>query len=92
MTASKEDVNGWINAAKESNKRYIISVCDTFEWDDYPIFCDDRDNLVKRIPEFHNTNLQKINEIIEIVPDKEPVRNLTPEDFGTFVTTFIPKE
>ena len=91
MAASREDVDRWIEGARKMKKTFIISVCDTFDWDDYPVYCENHEELLKRIPEFHNTNLQKINEIIQIQPNGEVVENLTPENFGTFMTTFIPK-
>jgi len=41
MTATRQDVNHWIKIAKKNNHKYIISVCDTWDYDDYPVFFDD---------------------------------------------------
>ena len=37
MAAKKEAIERWIKDAKEKGATHIISVCDTFEWEDYPV-------------------------------------------------------
>jgi len=41
MTSTREDVNRCIEFAKNNNHKYIVSVCDTWDYDDYPVFFDD---------------------------------------------------
>ena len=69
MAATRQDVDCWIESAKKNGSKYIISVCDTFDWDDYPVYCKDETNLKERYPEFNGVNMQKINEIIQINSD-----------------------
>ncbi len=66
MTASLEDVNSWIAEAKEMGATHIISVCDTFSWDDYPIFIMPTDELDKKVAYYQTTDMQQVNEVIEI--------------------------
>ena len=66
MTATFQDVNGWIETAKEMGATHIISVCDTFDYDDYPVFVMPHENVDERKKEFDRKNMQRINEIIEI--------------------------
>lgn len=70
MAATRTDVNRWIATAKENGDKYIISVCDTYDWDDYPVYCKDKEELADAIPRYDGKNMQKINEIIEINGDK----------------------
>lgn len=37
MTATMEDIKRWKAEAKQRGATHIISVCDTFDHDDYPV-------------------------------------------------------
>lgn len=67
MAATRTDVERWIKTAKEMGATHIISVCDTFYWEDYPVYVMPNEDLDKRKEEFDGVNMQKINEIITII-------------------------
>jgi hypothetical protein len=46
MAANRQDVNGWIQRAINNKCQYIISVCDTYDWDDYPVFCENKEQVL----------------------------------------------
>lgn len=71
MAASKEDIDRWIEQAKIEGATHIISVCDTFDYSDYPVFIMPGDNLAKKIAKYDGENMQNINEIITIKPEKK---------------------
>jgi hypothetical protein len=56
----------WIAAAKEQKATHIISVCDTFEYDDYPVYVLPGEDLEERKKKYNGINMQTINEVIEI--------------------------
>ncbi len=66
MTASIQDVLGWIEEAREKGATHIISVCDTFDWDDYPVYIMPGDDLDKKVKHYREASMQQVNEIIEI--------------------------
>jgi len=66
MAASREDVNRWVKTAKDEGYRYIISVCDTFEWEDYPVYIKEGENLEEAKLKYDGVNMQKINEVIDL--------------------------
>jgi len=70
MAATRKEVDGWIESAKENKISYILSVCDTWDYDDYPIFCKDLNELTEAYYKHDNVNMQRINEIINIEGDK----------------------
>jgi len=68
MAASSEDIERWIKEARRMGATHIISVCDTFDYDDYPVFVMPSDNLEEKMQHYQNTKgLLLINEVIEIV-------------------------
>lgn len=69
MAASRKDVDRWIDTGKQRGYKYIISVCDTFDYDDYPVYIKDLNELKDRVDDYDGVNMQKINEIIRINDD-----------------------
>lgn len=75
MAATRNDVDRWIQTARKQGKKYIISVCDTFDHDDYPVYCRDRKEVLEKYPDY-TRNMQRINEIIRVNEDGTVVENL----------------
>jgi hypothetical protein len=44
---NKEELSQYVEIWKESNRRFMIIVCDTFDYEDYPVFCDEEKCLEK---------------------------------------------
>lgn len=58
----------WIERAKKMRPKptHIISVCDTFSYDDYPVFVLPSEDLKKKKKRYDNVNMQRINEVIKL--------------------------
>lgn len=70
MAAGRRDVDRWIAQAKKDKMQFIISVCDTFDYDDYPVYCKDEKEAKKEYKKHDGINMQKINEVIKIDGNK----------------------
>jgi hypothetical protein len=66
MAATAQDVQDWIKHGKLQKATHIISVCDTFDWDDYPVFVLPNENVDEVKLKYDGKNMQKINEIIDL--------------------------
>jgi len=68
MTSSPEDRREWIRRASttSNNITHIISVCDTFEYTDYPIMVSGSIDLQKSLEYIKTQPMQRVNEIIEL--------------------------
>jgi len=64
MTASRKDIDRWIKEATEKGATHIISVCDTFDYDDYPVYVMPGENLAEIRAEYEGKEMQTINEVI----------------------------
>jgi hypothetical protein len=40
MAASREDIESWFDRGVTDNRKYMIVKCDTFDYEDYPSYCD----------------------------------------------------
>lgn len=38
MAASKTEIRAWLNEAKEKGATHMLVVCDTYDYEDYPVF------------------------------------------------------
>lgn len=66
MTASKAEIDRWIARALEMGATHIISVCDTFDYEDYPAYIMPSDRLEEMLEHYRSAPMQVVNEIIDI--------------------------
>lgn len=59
-----EQEKTWIENAKKNNYPYIVVMTDTFDFEDYPIYCHTKEEAEKY--KFHNENMQRFNKTIEV--------------------------
>lgn len=69
---SKEDVQNWIYEGRKNGAIYLIVVCDTFSYEDYPVYVKEGEDVQKILDAYDGENMQKIMEIIKL--KKEPAR------------------
>jgi hypothetical protein len=81
MAASRKDMDRWISTARERGDEYIISVCDTFDWDDYPVYCEDKEAVRRKRVDVDGVNMQTINEVIRVPKKKPAIENLSINEF-----------
>jgi hypothetical protein len=71
---SKLQLNDWFDKGVKDSKEFMIIVCDTFDWEDYPVYCMESD--FKTVYKSHNrVNMQKIMEVYDLSMDKNDQLN-----------------
>ena len=38
MPTTRKDIREWLECAKEFGATHMVVMCDTFDWDDYPVY------------------------------------------------------
>ena len=71
---TKEDIRSWIKTAKESGHKYLIVVCDTFDYGDFPVYTSE-DDFEKTYREYNGKNMCKIMEVYNLDMDIESQLN-----------------
>lgn len=71
MAATKNDVERWVSDGIKSGAMYVVSVCDTFDYDDYPVYCKDDKELAEAKLKYNGSNMQRINEVITLAHHME---------------------
>lgn len=64
-------VEGWIQQGVAEGATHVISVCDTFDYVDYPVYVYHNQDINEKKKQYDGTNMQRINEIIDLAKYKE---------------------
>lgn len=71
MAATKNCIENWFDRGIKSKDKYLIVVCDTFEYEDYPVYAFDEDSCREKIEYFKNADMSKVMEVYDLSKDKE---------------------
>lgn len=66
MAVTGKRFEEWIKEGKEKGATHLISVCDTFDYDDYPVYVIPGENLDEKKKKYDGSNMQRINEVIDL--------------------------
>jgi hypothetical protein len=70
MSTTKYDIRTWLNRAKEKDAEFLIVVCDTYDWSDYPVYVT-AEQFAERYNELNGKNMQEIMEVYDLSLDWE---------------------
>ena len=71
MATSKGEISHWFDAGVADGRDYMIVVCDTWDYDDYPVYAD-RDEFWTVHDQHDGKNMQTIMEVYDLRKDKRP--------------------
>jgi len=63
MTASKTDIDRWLDSAKEKGATHLIVAVDRFGHDNYPIYVTPHQDVNEEIERLDGKNMQGIDEV-----------------------------
>jgi len=66
MAAHKADIQGWLERGKKEGATHVIVVCDTFDWDDYPVSVMPGENAKEKAVEYSGKNMQQVMEVYSL--------------------------
>lgn len=68
MPANRE----WLDRGVHDKHAFMLVVCDTFDWEDYPVYADSLTELKQKAEEHHGPNMQKVMECYDLSMPHEP--------------------
>jgi len=74
MAATKADIEGWFDRGVKEGYKYMLVICDTFDYDDYPSYFNDESCARARIN--RKGDMQKVMECYDLQAPKEPQMNV----------------
>lgn len=63
-------ISKWFDRGVKQGATHMIVVCDTFSYEDYPVYVAPGDSPRTRAEEFDGKNMQKIIEVYDLRKDK----------------------
>jgi hypothetical protein len=70
MTTEKSDIDKWFERGIEYGDRWMLIVCDMFDYEHYPVFIKENSNFWEIYDEYNEINAQKIMEVYDLSLDK----------------------
>jgi hypothetical protein len=75
MAATHDDIRKWLKDAQESGSSHLIVVCDTFDYDDYPVPVMPDENVRDIYNRYDDKDMQKVMEVYSLRRDIEEQLN-----------------
>ena len=69
MGTTKEDIKEWLETATAQKASHLIVVCDTFSYEDYPIYARDKNDCIQQVDDHNGKNMQKVMEVYNMSMD-----------------------
>ncbi len=70
MTTQNE-IREWLKRGKKNSATHMIVVCDTFDYEDYPVYVYEGDDVNKVLDEYKRAEMSKIMEVYSYSIDLE---------------------
>ena len=66
MSATLQDIQGWLDEAKKDNATHLIIAVDTYDHENYPVYVTSDENIQKEIERIENASMQNIDEVYKM--------------------------
>jgi len=65
MAATKDDIRRWLQYGLElkPSPTHMIVVCDTFDWEDYPVYVCAHEDVRTKHEQYNHSNMTKVMEV-----------------------------
>ena len=63
MAATREDIERWLYEGKDEKATQMIVVCDTYDWEDYPVYVSVRENVREIYSAYNGKEMQRVVEV-----------------------------
>jgi len=70
MATSLNEIGDWFDTGKSLGKDFMIIACDTFDHEDYPIYCT-KDEVRSKYNSHNGQNMQIVMEVYDLSIDKK---------------------
>lgn len=64
--ATKQDIERWFRQGKSKGYTHMIVVCDSFDWEDYPVYVQAGEDPHVIAAKYNGQNMQRIMEVYNL--------------------------
>ena len=69
MTATRQNIEGWLEEAKRLGASHLIIAVDRFDYDNYPVYVGYNQDVNKEIKRIEGSSMQGIDEVYNMSKD-----------------------
>lgn len=69
MATTRTMIENWLRRGQQQGAIYMLVICDTYDWDDYPVFVSNEEDLNQTAQRYNGANMQKVMECYKITDD-----------------------
>jgi hypothetical protein len=69
MAATQQDIRRWLDSGKAEGASHVIIVCDTYDYDDYPVYVKPEENARDKAAEYNKKSMQRVMEVYNLGKD-----------------------
>ena len=69
MAATREEIHTWLLHGKRDGATHVIIACDTFSWEDYPLFVKPEHQVQEIVAKLDGKNMQRVMEVYDLALD-----------------------
>ena len=70
MAARTSTIRDWFEKGVEQGKTHMVVYCDTFDWEDFPVYCESAE-AARKLHAAPNANMETIEEIYNLSGNME---------------------
>lgn len=71
MALTPGTIKVWFESGQAMGKDYMIIVCDTFSYEDYPVYAHGNGDFLEKYSRYNGKNMQRIMEVYDLNMDME---------------------
>lgn len=72
---TKQDISRWFDNGIEKEATHLIVVCDTYDWDDFPVYVSKDEDVHEIEEKYMGKNMQQVMEVYNLNMDKQKQMN-----------------
>jgi hypothetical protein len=66
MGTSKAELRNWVQAGQKKGATHVVIVCDTYDWEDYPIYVMPEEDVSLVVTAHSGKNMQTVVEVYSL--------------------------
>lgn len=70
MAATRADVSRWFDEGVKEEAEFMIVACDTFDYDDYPVYVKQGGSVLNEVRRVRESSMQRVMEVYSLKSDK----------------------
>ena len=69
MATTQDDIREWLKRGKKENATHLIVVCDSWDYEDFPVFVHSNEDVKKVESEHNGKNMERVMEVYNLSMD-----------------------